>query len=239
MADSSMVNQMMEYDRSNVMFAPDGRLIQVEYAKKTVSQGSIALGFTCKDGVFIIADKRLASNLMTGAGTEKIMQIDSHMGAAMSGLISDGRILIESAQYFAQNNRIVYDTPVDVLGVVKYLCNFKQSYTQFGGYRPFGVSIMIAGYDDKPRLFVTEPSGIFFGYRATAIGENDEEAKNLIRKQYRDDLTLKEGLKIGLKIMAQVVPNFDITKIDAMCISEESKEYTKLSTADLKKYYSK
>jgi proteasome alpha subunit len=180
-------NEMMEYDRSNVMFAPDGRLIQVEYARKTVNQGSVTIGMVFKDGVFIVADKRGTNGLLKGA--EKIMQIDEHMGAAMSGLISDGRILIESAQLYAQNNRLDYDTPIDVLSMVKYVCRFMQAYTQFGGYRPFGVSLLLAGVDDKPQLYVTEPSGIYFGYKAAAIGEKDDEVREILRKKYKDGLT--------------------------------------------------
>jgi len=232
----SVITEMMEYDRSNVMFAPDGRLIQVEYAKKTVAQGSITLGFTFKDGVLILADRRGTNGLLKGM--EKIMQIDNHIGAAMSGLISDGRILIEAAQLHAQDNRITYDTPIDVLSLIKYMCQYKQAYTQFGGYRPFGVSIMIAGVDDLPRLFVTEPSGIYFGYKATALGEKSEEAKDLIRKYYKENMLLMDGLKIGLKILSQLT-KFSVSKIDNMYITIEDKQFNRFSEKELKKAFSK
>jgi len=237
MLESGLINEMMEYDRSNVMFAPEGRLIQVEYAKKTVNQGSITIGFVVKDAVFIVADKRTTKELMLVKGTEKIMQVDEHIGAAMSGLISDGRILIETAQSYAQDHRIMYDTPIDVLSLVKYICSFKQAYTQFGGYRPFGVSLMIAGFDDKPRLFVTEPSGIYFGYKATAIGERDEKVKVLIRKYYKENLDLQEGLKIALKILSKTVEKFSINKVDAIYITDK-KQFKKISVKELKKVFS-
>jgi proteasome alpha subunit len=236
MMDTAM-NEMMEYDRSNVMFAPDGRLIQVEYARKTVSQGSLTLGFTCSDGVLILAEKRTTNGLIKN--TEKIMQIDEHLGAAMSGLISDGRILIESAQSHAQSNRITYDTPIDVMSLVKHVCSFKQAYTQFAGYRPFGVSVMIAGVDEAPRLFVTEPSGIYFGYRASALGEKSEEAKNLIKEQYKDGMSMTDAAKLGMKILAQLTSNFSATKVDSMYITTKDKQFRRFTDVELKKFYSK
>ena len=231
------MNEMMEYDRSNVMFAPDGRLIQVEYARKTVNQGSLTLGFTCADGVLILAEKRTTNELLKNQ--EKIMQIDEHIGAAMAGLISDGRILIESAQSFAQNNRITYDTPVDVTSLVKHICSFKQAYTQFAGYRPFGVSVMIGGVDEGPKLFVTEPSGIYFGYRASALGEKSEEAKNLIKESFKDNMTMAEVAKIGLKILSQLTTNFSTSKVDSMYITTHEKQFKRFSDAELKKFYAK
>jgi proteasome alpha subunit len=228
-------NEMMEYDRSNVMFAPDGRLIQVEYARKTVNQGSVTIGMVFKDGVFIVADKRGTNGLLKGA--EKIMQIDEHMGAAMSGLISDGRILIESAQLYAQNNRLDYDTPIDVLSMVKYVCRFMQAYTQFGGYRPFGVSLLLAGVDDKPQLYVTEPSGIYFGYKAAAIGEKDDEVREILRKKYKDGLTYEQGLSIALKAMSKILKGFDIKRVDAMTITKEDKRFTMVEQQKLNKIW--
>ena len=90
-----MQHQMMGYDRTSIMFSPDGRLLQVEYAKKTVKQGTTAMGMVCKDGVLLLADKRISEPLIIAGSIEKVSPIDDHIGATASGIVSDGRVLID------------------------------------------------------------------------------------------------------------------------------------------------
>src|SRR3989344_3370947 len=164
-------HQMMGYDRSSTMFSPDGRLLQVEYAKKAVRQSATSLGMVCKDGVLLLADKRI----------------------------------IEKSQVIAQQYRVTYDNSIDVLSLVKDVANMKQAYTQFGGARPFGVSIIFAGVDDDgPKLYVTDVTGIYFQYRATAIGEAETQLKEILEKEYKDGLTIEEGIKLALGAMKKV-----------------------------------
>ncbi|HJN62558.1 MAG TPA: archaeal proteasome endopeptidase complex subunit alpha, partial [Candidatus Parcubacteria bacterium] len=169
-----MPHQLMGYDRAITMFSPDGRLLQVEYAKKTVKQGSTAIGIVCSDGVLLVTDKRVMDNLIIPESVEKTFQIDEHIGASASGILSDARVLIENAQTKAQQHRMTYDSKIDVLSVVKAICDLKQICTQSAGLRPFGVSILVAGVDGTgPKLFETDPTGIYFQYRASVIGEGE------------------------------------------------------------------
>ena len=124
-----MPHQIMGYDRAITMFSPDGRLLQVEYAKKTVRQGSTAIGMVCKDGIVFITDKRIVDTLVVAEAVEKIWQIDDHIAATASGILSDARVLIERAQLRAQQHRVTYDSPIDVLSVVKDVSNLKQFCT--------------------------------------------------------------------------------------------------------------
>ena len=229
-------HQMMGYDRSSTMFSPDGRLLQVEYAKKTVKQGSSALGLVCKDGVLLLADKRVLDKFIIPSSVEKVFQIDDHIGATASGFLMDGRILIERAQVIAQQHRVTYDEPINVTSLVREICNMKQAFTQYGGARPFGVSILFAGMNDKPHLFVTDVTGIFLEYKAAAIGESDTEIRAQLEKQYKDDLSLEDGLKMGMKILKKVLgTEFDIERIDGAMIKSETKHFHKLTKDELKK----
>ena len=159
-------HQMMGYDRTSTMFSPDGRLLQVEYAKKTVKQGTTAIGMACKNGVLLVADKRLSDELIVPKSVEKVFQVDEHIGATASGILSDGRVLIDRARLLAQQHQVTYDNPVDTESLVKDICDLKQAFTQYGGARPFGVSILFGGIDDdEPVLFLTDPTGIFFQYK--------------------------------------------------------------------------
>jgi len=227
---------MMGYDRTSIMFSPDGRLLQVEYAKKTVKQGTTAMGMVCKDGVLLLADKRISEPLIMPDSIEKVSPVDDHIGATASGIVSDGRILIDIGRTIAQKHRVTYDSPIDVLSLVKNICDIKQYYTQVGGARPFGVSLLFAGVNDNNELYVTDPTGIFFQYKATAIGDKDEEIKDLLNKQYKENIDLNSGLKLALSILRKVQgKNFDIKRIDAAVIKSSDKKFNKLSASDLSK----
>lgn len=225
----SVQHQMMGYDRTSTMFSPDGRLLQVEYAKKTVKQGSAAIGIVCKDGVLLVADKRITEKLIIPKSVEKISQVDDHVGATATGLVMDGRVLIERAQVLAQQHRITYDNPIDILILVKDICDMKQFFTQYGGARPFGVSILFAGVNDRPELYVTDPTGIYFEYKATAIGEGENEIKDILDKNYRESMSIDDGLKLAVKALKKVLgKDFHIERVDGMYITNKEKQFTRI-----------
>lgn len=233
----TMSHQMMGYDRAITMFSPDGRLLQVEYAKKTVRQGSTALGMVCKDGILLVTDKRIVDPLIVPESVEKIFEIDEHVGATASGILSDARVLIERAQLKAQQHKVVYGSDVDVLTIVKDICNIKQICTQSGGLRPFGVSILVAGIDiDGPKLYETDPTGIYFRYKATSIGEGEVEVDEILHKSYNDELTIEEGLKVAVKALAKVLGNdFNIDRLDCAYIRTDEKKFMQFSRQKLEK----
>ncbi len=231
-----MPHQLMGYDRAITMFSPDGRLLQVEYAKKTVRQGSTAIGITCKDGVVLVTDKRIVDKLVVSESIEKIWQIDEHIMATASGILSDARVLIDRAQVKAQQNRVTYDSPVDIITVVKDVADLKQICTQSGGLRPFGVSLLIAGVDsnNKPILFETDPTGIYFQYKATVIGEGETEIEEILYKQYKETITIEEALKLGIDSLKKIFDsNFEPERIDAAYITTKDKVYTKVTRAKI------
>ncbi len=230
-------HQLMGYDRTITMFSPDGRLLQVEYAKKTVRQGSTAIGMVCSDGIIFVTDKRIVDKLIVPESVEKIWQIDDHIGATASGILSDARVLIERAQLKAQQHKVTYDTPIDVISIVKDICDLKQICTQSGGLRPFGVSILVGGIDkDKPRLYETDPTGIFFEYKASVIGEGEIEIEEILNKEYKPEITIQEGLKLCLFALKKVLGNkFSIERIDAAYVRSDEMKFKKFSKGIIEK----
>ncbi|MBU0930012.1 MAG: archaeal proteasome endopeptidase complex subunit alpha [Nanoarchaeota archaeon] len=229
-------SQMMGYDRANTMFSPDGRLLQVEYAKKTVKQGSATIGIVCKDGVLLVADKRIIDKFIVPRSIEKVFQVDDHIAAAASGIVSDGRVLVENAQVMSQQHKMTYDEPIQTQELVKDICNIMQKYTQFGGPRPFGVSILFAGVNEEPQLFLTDVTGIYFEYKATAIGEGEEQIKEILEKEYKETITISEGIKLCLRALKKVLGNdFDMKRIDGGYIKTSEKNFVRLDQATLKK----
>ena len=232
-----MPHQLMGYDRAITMFSPDGRLLQVEYAKKTVRQGSTAIGMVCSDGVLLVADKRIVDRLVIPESVEKIFQIDDHIAATASGILSDARVLIERAQVKAQQHKVTYDTAIDTLSVVKDICALKQVCTQSGGLRPFGVSIILAGIDaDGPKLFETDPTGIYLQFRATVIGEGEQEIEEILDKEFSEKMTIEEGLRLALDALNKILDKkFSVERIDAAYVTFVDKKFVKVKKDKLER----
>lgn len=230
-------HQQMGYDRAITMFSPDGRLLQVEYAKKTVRQGSTAIGMVCSDGVLLVADKRIVDRLVIPESVEKIFQIDDHIAATASGILSDARVLVERAQVRAQQHKVTYDTPIDTMTVVKDICSLKQICTQSGGYRPFGVSIILAGVDaDGPKLFETDPTGIYFQFRATVIGEGETEIEEILNQEWDEKITIEDGLRLCVQALNKILDkNFNVERVDAAYITNADKKFIKVKKDKLER----
>lgn len=217
-------HQAMGYDRAAQTFSPEGRILQVEYADKTVRLGSASIGMVCKDGVILVSDKRQKDKLMVEGSTNKIVEVDEHVFAVAAGIVSDARVLIDKARVIAQQHRVTYDSEISVESVTKEVADIKQQYTQYGGARPYGVSLMIAGYNGSPRLFMTDVFGSYWEYKANAIGENDEKIKEKLRQEYKQDLTCEEGIKLALKIFKEIeVENFDKNRFDIGIMKSDKK----------------
>jgi proteasome alpha subunit len=132
--------------------------------------------------------------------------VDDHIAAAIVGLSSDARILIDQARIYAQSNKLTYDEPIDVEVVTKRICDIQQMYTQHAGVRPFGVSIIFGGVDKSgTRVFGTHPSGTYRGYKATALGAGRETVLAILKEEYKEDLTLDNSIKLAVKCLVKAL----------------------------------
>jgi proteasome alpha subunit len=231
-----MQHQAMGYDRTATMFSPEGHLLQVEYAEKTVRLGSSSIGMVCSDGVFILADKRVEDKLIVKESANKISEIDSHVIASSAGILSDARILIERVQVLSQQHRVTYNSPIEPELVIKDIANTKQQFTQYGGARPFGVSMMVAGINGKKaELFVSDITGNYFSYYANVIGENDEKIREELREKYKQTLNIKQGVKLALEIFEKIQGNkFNMKRFELIYINKEDVKLKRLEGEDIK-----
>ncbi|MDF2957580.1 MAG: 20S proteasome [Candidatus Alkanophagales archaeon MCA70_species_1] len=229
------------YDRAITVFSPDGRLFQVEYAREAVKRGTTAIGIKAKDGVALLVDKRVTSRLLEASSIEKIFKIDDHIGAATSGLVADARVLIDRGRVEAQINRIVYDEPISVETLAKRICDFKQTYTQFGGVRPFGTALLIAGvYNGKNYLFETDPSGALLEYKATAIGSGRNTVIEIFEEKYDENMTLEDVILLGLEALYRVTEGrMDVSTIDIGVVETEKGKFRMLEAEEMKRYIEK
>ncbi|EDK37722.2 hypothetical protein PGUG_01820 [Meyerozyma guilliermondii ATCC 6260] len=212
------------YDSRTTIFSPEGRLYQVEYAQEAISLAGTAIGILAKDGVVLACEKKFTSKLLDDDGSaEKLYALNDNMIAAVAGMTADASILVNHARYAAQKYLKTYNEQMPCEMLIKRVCDIKQGYTQHGGLRPFGVSFLYAGYDDKYQfqLFTSNPSGNYSGWRATSIGANNSAAQTLLKKDYKDDLSLEEACQLAVKVLSKTM--------DSQNLNGEKLEFATLS----------
>jgi len=195
-----------EYDRGVNTFSPEGRLFQVEYAIEAIKLGSTAIGIQTAEGVVLAVEKRITSKLLVPSSVKKLVKLDQHIGAAMSGLVADARTLVDHARVETQNHWFTFDERLSVESTVQSICDLALGFGEGNMARPFGVALLVAGVDEKgPALFHTDPSGTFTKYAAKAIGAGSEGAQTALEEQYNKSLTLAAAEKMALEILKQVM----------------------------------
>jgi proteasome alpha subunit len=225
----------MGYDRAITVFSPDGRLYQVEYAREAVKRGTTAVGIKCKEGIVLIVDKRVSSRLLEASSIEKIFIIDEHIGVASSGLVGDARALVDRARIEAQINRVTYDERIDVEALAKKLGDHMQTYTQFGGARPYGTALLIAGISDgECRLFETDPSGTLLEYKATGIGIGRTAVMKVFEEEYSYEASMKDAILLGLKALHDATEGkFDVNTVEIGVIETRDPVFRKMTKEEV------
>ncbi|NHI94427.1 MAG: archaeal proteasome endopeptidase complex subunit alpha [Candidatus Lokiarchaeota archaeon] len=229
----------MGYDRAITIFSPDGRLFQVEYAIEAVRRGTTAIGIVSSEGVVTAVEKRIL-NLQEPDSIEKIFKIDEHIGCSIAGLTADARVLVDHARVQSQINKLTYDEDIDIAMLTKKISDLLQLYTQHAGVRPFGVSLLIIGVnpnENSPKLFMTDPSGAFWGYLAQAIGSGAQTVREILEKEYKEGITLDEAISLALKALKEVIESeFDSSKVEVAVIRKDNRIFERLSDENLDKY---
>lgn len=192
MVDMDLPAQM-GYDRAAVVFSPEGRIYQVEYASQAIKLGKTCVGIAFKNGIVLSAFSPIKA-LQLGSKFGKVSKIDEHLGAVACGLTGDSRILIDYLRIQAQINKLTYGEPIDVFVLAKKIADRMQLFTQMGGVRPYGVSILLGGVNNEPILYEISPSGTLYRWKAKSLGRGEKEAQHYMEKNYKDNLN-EEGAK--------------------------------------------
>ena len=225
------------YDMTPTMYSPDGRIYQVEYAIETVKRGTLALGISTKDGIIMAVEEK-PRTLQTKNITQKIFQVDYHIGIAAAGYIPDARVQVDGARFFSQGNRMTYDESVEVATVAKYLADQAHQFTQYGGVRPNGVAMIIAGVDQKGEsIYITDPSGTYVQFSAIAIGAGSDEVNDFLEKYYSKDMSLEDAAALAIAaINLKAEQKEGVDNVKMAKITTESKVFEKISESEIQTY---
>ncbi len=212
-------NQQMQYDRAKTIFSPEGRLFQVEYAREAVKKGSTAIGITFADGVLLAATRETLE--LQSRNPDKVFVVDDHAGVAVSGLVADGRVLVNDAREEAQRSMMAYDEPIQTGALAKFLADRKQMYTQYGGVRPFGLAMLVGGMNDDAELYQTDPSGILKEWKAVAIGRGADAANELFEDEYEDDMEEDAAIELALTALNRAEDDISLENVELSTIDDD------------------
>ncbi|HLD56736.1 MAG TPA: archaeal proteasome endopeptidase complex subunit alpha [archaeon] len=208
----------MAYDRAITVFSPDGRLLQVEYARQAVKKGSTSVGLRTEDSVVLGAIKTTAQLAVDGS-SKKIFQIDDHAGLTSSGLLADARDLVEFGRVKSQIAKITYGGPISISTLTKHIADKKHIVTQYAGVRPFGVGFLIGGVDETgPRLFETDPSGTIIEWYAQSIGRGSDKSKKVFETGYKPKMKEEEAVKLVLNALRSGEKDIEAKDIEVSVI---------------------
>jgi len=225
------------YSFSLTTFSPSGKLVQIEYALNAVAAGATSLGVKAKNGIVIATEKKLPSILIDETSMQKIVMLTPNIAVVYSGMGPDFRVLCRKGRKSAQQYYRVYREVIPVTMLVRELAAVMQEYTQRGGVRPFGISLLLAGYDHNgPQLFQIDPSGSYFAWKASAIGKHMVNAKTFLEKRYNDELELEDAVHTALLTLKEGFEGaMDHTNIEVGIVGAD-KVFKVLTPAEIKDY---
>jgi len=214
----------MGYDRAAVVFSPEGRIYQVEYALEAVKLSKTSVGVVFHDGVVLAAYSPLSA-LQLPSKFGKVAKIDDHIIAAPCGLTGDARILIDYLRMQAQINKLTYGEPIDVFVLAKKVADRMQLFTQVGGVRPYGVSILLGGINNEPTLYEINSSGTLYKWKAKSLGRGEKEAQKYLEKNYKENIGEENAKKLATTAIERgekKFGKFDKKEIEILVVKKNS-----------------
>lgn len=203
------------YDKSAAIWSPEGELVQLSYARRASERGATSIGLILDDKTILLAAETKSDPILLPS--RKIQMIDDNMFLIASGLSSDSNLLTQQARIRAQNHLLIYGQRIGPKGIAMTLGDIMARSTLTAGFRPFGASLLIAGFHpltDKSEMFFVDNGGTYFGVRAYATGSGYEAAQAVLRDKYKDGLTVDEGKELSIAALRAALSREEISVDD-------------------------
>merc|ERR1711934_42557 len=227
------------YSFSLTTFSPSGKLVQIEYALNAVGQRPTALGIKATNGVVIAAEKKMPNTLIDESTVEKSSLLSENVGVGYAGLAPDCRVLVRKGRKKALQYFQTYKEQIPVSQIVVEMASIMQEFTQSGGVRPFGVSLLVAGYDAKgPQLYQVDPSGAYWAWKASAIGKNYLNAQTFLETRFNEEMEIEEAVHTAILTLKEGFEGaIDENNIEIGIVKDDG-VFTRLTPAVIKDYLS-
>ncbi|RCH77569.1 Proteasome subunit YC7alpha/Y8 (protease yscE subunit 7), partial [Rhizopus stolonifer] len=200
--------------------------------------GITSVGVRGRDGCVIITQRKVPDKLLDPSTITHVFKLTPKIGCSMTGMIADARSQVTRARQEAAEFRYKYgyEIPTDMLA--KRVANINQVYTQQAAMRPYGVSMILIGYDDElgPQLYKCDPAGYFVGYKATAAGAKQQEALNHLEKKLKKnpELNMEDTIELAITTLSTVLAvDFKASEIEIGVVSKENTDFRTLSTEEI------
>ena len=227
------------YNFSLTTFSSSGKLGQIENALAAVSQGAPCVGIRATNGAVIITEKKPISSLVDQHSYEKICKVCPTIGIVYSGIGPDMRVVLKEARKQAQSYYLTYGEYPPTKVLVQSIASQMQEFTQSGGVRPFGISVLVVGWDAKDGigLYQVDPSGSFFAWKAAAIGKSMSVCNTFLERRYNDKIELEDAIHTAMLAMKEAYDGqMTEDNIEIGIVSEKRREFYRLSNGEIKDY---
>ncbi|KAM0686941.1 Proteasome subunit alpha type-5 [Conglomerata obtusa] len=205
-------------------YSPEGRIYQIEYAMQASTHGTTVLAFKTPSSTILLSEKKQLSPLHIVLPKHHLVY--DHILFSFSGIASDAREITRIAREYCLNHTRIYNEKVPVESLMRYLCQLALKFSEedsskkiFG--RPFGVSIVCAGYDKKARLFVLDPSGSYNEHIKVSVGGGSEAVDEEL-KDVGEVLSVEDGIRKGLVVLKKVMKDvINKSNVEVAVVNEE------------------
>lgn len=204
------------YDRALSIFSPDGRIFQVEYAQLAAERGSPVIFYTDGKTISVAIEKRAESRYKILSDLDKFREVERGIYLTFAGIWPDSLVIIDKAILIAREYSYRIGEPIDILKLCLELSDFIQKYTITGGYRPFGIKVVLFGFHNgNPIISMIEPDGNYAMYRGGAIGAKSDKAVEEL------DKVLSESPTTAVTKVLYTVAQKDANKMTLVEITPE------------------